>query len=78
MQPTLLQTEQSHGTPPHIGFRDERYAASYLGMSVETLRTWRQQRRGPRYRKVGRCVRYSIADLIAFVDGLPTGGGVVA
>jgi predicted DNA-binding transcriptional regulator AlpA len=63
---------QSDGT----AFRDERSTAVYLGISVQTLRTWRQQNRGPRYRKIGgRCVRYSIADLAAFIEAQPAGGG---
>ena len=59
-------------------FHDEHFAASYLGVKVETLRTWRKQRRGPRYRKLGRCVRYSSADLLAFVEAAPAGGGTAA
>jgi len=54
---------------------DERFAASYFGVSVETLRTWRKQDRGPRFRRIGRCIRYSTADLLAFVETAPSGGG---
>jgi predicted DNA-binding transcriptional regulator AlpA len=61
--------------PDVIGFRDERYAANYLGISIETLHTWRQKNRGPRWRKFGRCVRYSLADLAEFVQNAPAGGG---
>jgi hypothetical protein len=68
-------TTENQGEPHETGFRDERYAASFLAVSVETLRTWRKQDRGPRYRRLGRCVRYSIADLVAFVDAAPSGGG---
>lgn len=57
-------------------FRDERSTAALLGVSVETLRTWRKLNRGPRFRKLGRCVRYRIADLEAFVEASPSGGGV--
>jgi len=77
MEAAPLQTKQNAPTP-HIGFRDERYTAVYLGVSVETLRSWRQQKRGPLFRKIGRCVRYSIADLNSFVDQLPVGGGQAA
>jgi predicted DNA-binding transcriptional regulator AlpA len=71
-----LQTDPSPQSPDHAGFRDERSAASYLSVSVETLRTWRKQGRGPRYRKIGgRCVRYSTADLAAFIEAQPSGGG---
>jgi hypothetical protein len=56
------------------GLRDERFAASYLGVSVLTVRHWRQRKRGPRWRKIEGCVRYSMADLLAFVDSAPAGG----
>jgi excisionase family DNA binding protein len=75
MSTALLQPSQALESRDHIGFRDERYAAAYLGVSVETLRTWRQKKRGPRYRKLGRCVRYSLADLEAFIEATPSGGG---
>ncbi len=70
-----LQTINNQDHPFQTGFRDERFTASYLGISVETLRTWRKQNRGPRYRRIGRCVRYSIPDLVAFVEAAPSGGG---
>jgi predicted DNA-binding transcriptional regulator AlpA len=38
-------------------------AAKLLGLSVGTLRNWRSQRRGPPWIKMGRSVRYGIADL---------------
>lgn len=75
MSVTQVETSENQGQPVHTGFRDERFAASYLAISVETLRSWRKQNRGPRYRRIGRCVRYSIVDLVAFVDAAPSGGG---
>ena len=38
-------------------------AASYLGLSVSTLNKLRLTGSGPRYYKLGRAVRYRIADL---------------
>jgi hypothetical protein len=73
--PAPHQTSDNHNPPTPTGFRDERFAALYLDISVETLRTWRKQNRGPRYRRIGRCVRYAIADLLAFVESAPSGGG---
>lgn len=34
-----------------------------MDLAVATLNQWRSQGRGPRYSKVGRSVRYSVADL---------------
>lgn len=46
---------------------NEKGAAKYLGMSVK----WMQQARcygyGPKYIKIGRSVRYNIADLDAYI-----------
>jgi predicted DNA-binding transcriptional regulator AlpA len=33
------------------------------GISEKTLANWRSQGRGPRYLKIGRLVRYAMADL---------------
>lgn len=47
----------------------EREAADYLGLSPRTLENWRIRRSdGPRFHKLGRAVRYSIADLNAFLE----------
>jgi len=56
--------------------RNERFAAAYLGVHVETVRGWRKRKTGPPWRKVnGRLVRYSLADLIEWVMTQPTAGG---
>lgn len=44
-------------------------AAEFLGVSESSLRHWRCIGYGPRYRKLGRSVRYRTEDLIAFEDG---------
>ena len=44
-------------------------AAEILGnLKPNTLEGWRIQGIGPRYRKIGRLVRYSIADLDAYLE----------
>lgn len=45
---------------------DEK-AAEYIGVSPATLRAWRVEKRGPKYHKFERTVRYSRADLDAWV-----------
>ena len=48
---------------------DEREAARVLGVkSFKTLQSWRTQRVGPPYLKIGRAVRYRIEDLHAFMN----------
>ncbi|MBW2022328.1 MAG: helix-turn-helix domain-containing protein [Deltaproteobacteria bacterium] len=46
----------------------EREAADFLGLAVQTLRNWRASGNGSPYIKMGRAVRYSEADLRAFVE----------
>jgi hypothetical protein len=43
----------------------------------KTLQNWRGLGRGPLYRKFGKAVRYDVADLEAWIRGLPTGGAGV-
>ena len=43
-------------------------AASYVGSTERTLACWRSLGRGPRFVKMGRFVRYRIADLDAWLD----------
>ena len=45
-----------------------REVAAELGLRPHTLDKWRITGRGPRFRKLGRSVRYSRADVQAFVD----------
>ena len=44
-------------------------AAHYLRLPVRTLTLWREKRRGPRYYKVGKAIRYYVVDLDAWLRG---------
>jgi hypothetical protein len=46
---------------------NEIRASEYLGTAVQTLRNWRNQRRGPAYVKLGRSVRYLVKDLESYL-----------
>src|SRR5690242_2899075 len=46
----------------------ERAVAELCGLSVGTVRRWRLFRQGPPYRKLGSAVRYSRAELLAWMD----------
>ena len=43
-------------------------AAEYLGLKRTTLEAWRCRGGGPLYLKLGRIVKYRLADLDAFID----------
>ena len=46
----------------------EQEAAGLLRMSVKSLQGWRVKGGGPKFLKIGRCVRYAIPDLEAFLQ----------
>jgi len=50
-----------------LAFND-REAAEYLGVSVQTMRNWRHIQKGPVYHKIERRVIYRAEDLKAFLD----------
>lgn len=43
-------------------------ASDLVGISEEQLAVWRRKAMGPAYSKVGKLVRYNLADLEAFMD----------
>jgi hypothetical protein len=45
-----------------------KQAATFLGVSVATLATWRVRRSGPRFARVGRSVRYELQVLEEWVS----------
>jgi predicted DNA-binding transcriptional regulator AlpA len=46
----------------------EQEVAARFGLSVATLRAWRWKRKGPRFVRLGRAVRYLPDDLDKFVE----------
>lgn len=46
----------------------EHDVARRLAISVAALRRWRRERRGPRYRKLGRAVRYLQSDVNRWLE----------
>jgi excisionase family DNA binding protein len=46
----------------------EQQVAERLNVSVRTLRKWRLTGGGPRFRKFGSAVRYSLSDLEAYEE----------
>lgn len=48
--------------------------ADLLQVPPKTLATWAYERRGPRYRQVGRHARYDERDLMAWLEQQPSGG----
>lgn len=50
------------------------------GLKIKTLQRWRFLNQGPRFVRLGRCVRYPAADLHRWINSQPGGGdgGTVA
>jgi len=38
-------------------------AAKIIGLAVQTMRNWRHLRKGPKYLKIGRSIRYDLLDI---------------
>lgn len=55
---------------PAREYMDTERAADFVGLSTQQLELWRTQRQGPRFVKVGRAVRYAVADLRDFMSKL--------
>ena len=47
--------------------------ADYLRKPAKTLTNWRSQGIGPKYRKIGRDVRYDWKDVLAWIEAQPAG-----
>lgn len=47
---------------------DDRALAAILKIAQQTPRKWRLQGVGPKYLKIGRCVRYHPDDVAAYID----------
>ncbi len=58
-----------------IGLLNERDAAAYLTVGVQTLRNWRSLGDGPPFVHVGRRVGYRLADLERWVEQNCVEGG---
>jgi predicted DNA-binding transcriptional regulator AlpA len=54
-------------------FIDEKQLSDQLSISVETIRKWRYEspNKGPRFRKLGRAVRYAVADVELWLSERP-------
>ena len=49
-------------------YTDNAGAAAFLGLQPATLEIWRTRREGPPFIKVGKVVRYSMADLRQWME----------
>jgi len=53
---------------------NEKQLSRLIGVSIGTLRFWRGEGKGPRYRKVGQLVRYAPSDVNDWLRRRPAGG----
>jgi hypothetical protein len=54
--------------------RNDVEVAEYFGVKVATVRKWRVLGQGPRWIKIGHCVRYRPEGLLAFLNSCPVKG----
>jgi predicted DNA-binding transcriptional regulator AlpA len=55
---------------------NERQLSRLIAVSIGTLRSWRSDGKGPRFRKVGQLVRYAPSDVNEWLSRRPSGGEV--
>ena len=55
---------------------NERQLSRLIGVSIGTLRFWRGEGKGPRFRKLGQMVRYAPSDVNHWLSRRPTGGEI--
>jgi predicted DNA-binding transcriptional regulator AlpA len=55
-------------------FLNEREVAGILAVSVASVRRWRLLSQGPKFLKIGACVRYRPEDVDTWLDSRPAGG----
>lgn len=65
--------ETIHNTPDSL--LNEFDVARLTRLSVASVRRWRLFRQGPKYLKIGAAVRYRPADIAAWLESRPSGGG---
>ncbi|MFL6354551.1 MAG: helix-turn-helix transcriptional regulator [Bryobacteraceae bacterium] len=53
---------------------NEHEVAEILAVSVGSIRRWRVLRTGPKFVKLGKCVRWRPDDVAAYIASRPTGG----
>ncbi len=61
--------QRSPTKPPEM--LNEHQLAEFLNISVKSLQGWRLFRKGPKFVKIGRAVRYRRRDLETWVDSCP-------
>ncbi len=49
-------------------YMNEKRVSKFTGIAVQTLRNWRQGRKGFPCLKVGRAVRYSVTDVVGYME----------
>jgi predicted DNA-binding transcriptional regulator AlpA len=57
--------------PTDIEVMDERQLSAYLNISVSTVRRWRLIRKGPKFLKIGVCVRYRREEVQVWLESCP-------
>ncbi len=65
-QPPLVINQHPSTVPPVRMALNEHELATRWGLSVKTLRRWRQQQLGPVFCKLGSRVTYLISEIEAF------------
>jgi predicted DNA-binding transcriptional regulator AlpA len=75
MNTSQASERESVAREPLQSLLNEHDVARITGLSVASVRRWRLFQQGPKFLKIGAAVRYKPADLAAWLESRPTGGG---
>lgn len=70
----MNQSAENLKDPVGTDLLDEARLAAKLDVSRSTLQSWRYRGCGPRFIKIGRLIRYRVADVDAYLRGQTRGG----
>jgi predicted DNA-binding transcriptional regulator AlpA len=66
----IATTVATNGARDDHNLLTEKQVAAQLSINPKTLSIWRGQRRGPRFVKLGRAVRYRLSDVREFLESV--------
>lgn len=59
---------ETHGSTNPTKLVDDVYLAEMTGITKRTFQNWRVDGTGPKFIKLGSCIRYRLADVLAWLE----------
>lgn len=68
-----MRTVANLGTLPPQSLLSDKEVESLYGLNAGTLRNWRVARRGPKFLRIGRSIRYRVSAVEEFLSACTAG-----